>query len=123
MQPVNNQTFTATQSNYMIPGYPASQQQYMSQPYQKAISSQSEIIGTPSFDPDPVTETYISQSPPQRITAVGPYGPGGQQSQVNGVFKPPPVRTHITTDIQDHPVNVSTSPLSQQYSPQYSPQY
>jgi hypothetical protein len=76
------------------------------QPYQRAVSGRSEVIGSARFDPDPVTESFVSQPPAQRVTATGPYGPGGQQATVPGVYKPAPVRTFVTSDISEHNVNV-----------------
>jgi hypothetical protein len=90
----------------------------------QTVSVSAQPVGQATFDPDPVTQVSYVQPPPERRTVIGPYGPGGQEVQVTGVYKPPVVREAVTTDIQEHPVitqgNVSASNVVTQ--PQRLPQ-
>lgn len=81
------------------------------------VTTHSYQIGQEHFDPDPIarqsTSTVIAPPTPRRTTVIGPYGPGGQNIEISGVYTPPAVATQTTTtsqyDIVNHPV-VSVPP-------------
>lgn len=114
MLPVSSQPFYTpytSPSNYNVPGYsygPAS----VNSPYTQSVYNRSEVIGQETFDPDPITTSYVSQPPPQRVTAVGPYGINGEHGTFTGIYKPPAVRTHVTRDVHEHPVTTSQYPIA-----------
>lgn len=70
----------------------------------RTVGMRAEVIGGATFDPDPVTNVYYTQPAAQRVIATGPYGAGGQQTQISGVYRPPAVRHYVTTDLHEHPV-------------------
>ena len=111
------------QVNYTVPSYPVPVQQLASTmpQFRQSVYNRSEVIGQETFDPDPITSSYDIQPPAQRVTAIGPYGPGGQNTSLTGVYKPPAMRTHVITDIHEHPVTTTQSPMSSYVSQAYPP--
>ena len=118
--PVYGQSY-ASPLNYTSTGYPMQSQLGLPLPQvRQSVYNRSEVVGQATFDPDPITSSYDSQPAPQRVTAIGPYGAGGQQTTLTGVYKPATIRTHVTSDLHEHPVNVIQAPM-QQYTPPVTP--
>lgn len=72
----------------------------------KTYSVQAQNIDDDTYDPDP--QTYVQAVPGQRqrLTAVGPYGPNGEQEVVTGTYKPQTQLVYTTQDYGEHPVTV-----------------
>lgn len=87
-------------------------------PPTRIVGTHTELVGNETFDPDP--QSIVTESPPVRVrrTATGPYGPGGSQATVTGVYKGPAVRTYTSHDIDEHEV-VSSHPIVSQPGVRY----
>jgi hypothetical protein len=85
----------------------------------RVVSRQVQEIGPGQFDPDPETSVEEVISEPQRVTVRGPYGPGGTQETVTGIYRPPAQRIYTTLDIPNHPVvnNGFAAPTNQMMYP------
>ena len=85
-------------------------QQPLSQPLlpavtnRRVISQQVQEISPGNFDPDPEVSVVDTRPVPQRVTAVGPYGPNGEQQTVTGIYQPPLQRVYTTADISRNTV-------------------
>lgn len=71
---------------------------------QAQYSERRETIGRETFDPDPVTTVTRIPSSPVRTTVQGPYGPGGQDTVVSGVYTPPDQLQYTTYDYPEHEI-------------------
>jgi hypothetical protein len=82
-------------------------------PPARVLGSQTTQVGQPHFDPDPERRVSFTPGVPQRRIITGPYGPGGSQATVTGVYTPPGTLTTTTVDISNHPViPVAGSPVA-----------
>ena len=63
-----------------------------------------ELIGTETFDPDPVTTITETPQTSARKAVRGPYGSQGENVVVSGVHKLPGQRVYSTADIPEHEV-------------------
>lgn len=70
----------------------------------RVVQQQVQEIGPGNFDPDPEVSVVETRPVPQRVTAVGPYGPNGEQRTVTGVYQAPQQRVYTTEDITRHTV-------------------
>lgn len=105
------------------PQYVIAPQPIAAPPPAQYLGSQTALVGQEHFDPDPQTIVTTSPPTPRRMTVQGPYGPGGQQAQVSGVYTPPAMVTTTTYDIANHPVrtNPGSAPVQYATAPQYAP--
>jgi hypothetical protein len=77
------------------------------------VTERVEQYGRETFKPEPTTSVVEEAPIRTRIRARGPYGIGGSETEVEGVYTSPGKRHYITKDYPEHEItSEATGPVS-----------